>query len=45
MMAKNENVKDDYFPRGAKNDTYAQYFVGQSYLQGLVADPAVNWCR
>lgn len=43
MMAKNENVKDGViFPRGAKNDAYAQYFVGQSYLQGLVADPAVN---
>ncbi len=27
---------------GDKNDAYAQYFVGQSYLQGLVADPDVN---
>lgn len=43
MMAKNENVKDGViFPRGSKNDAYAQHFVGQSYLQGLVADPAVN---
>lgn len=25
----------DLFPRGGKNDAYAQYFVGQSYLQML----------
>ena len=42
-MAKNESVKDGIiFPKGPKNDAYAQYFVGQSYLQGLVNDPEVN---
>lgn len=25
----------DLFPRGGKNDAYAQYFIGQSYLQML----------
>lgn len=42
-MAKNENVKNGViFPAGSKNDAYAQYFVGQSYLQGLVNDPNVT---
>ncbi len=42
-MIKNENVKNGIvFPLGDKNDAYAQYFVGQSYLKGLVNDPAVN---
>ncbi len=42
-MVKNENVKNGViFPAGPKNDAYAKYFVGQSYLQGLVNDPAVN---
>ncbi|WP_283680013.1 cupin domain-containing protein [Lentilactobacillus sp. Marseille-Q4993] len=40
---KSENVKDGIiFPLGDKNDAYAQYFVGQSYLQGLVNDPKVS---
>jgi len=30
------------FPIGEKNKAYADYFVGQSYLQTLVADPKVN---
>lgn len=39
-MAKFEEVKDGViFPSGAKNEAYAQYFVGQSYLNTLVADP------
>lgn len=25
----------DLFPRGGRNDAYAQYFIGQSYLQTL----------
>ncbi|MCI1986605.1 MAG: cupin domain-containing protein [Lactobacillus sp.] len=30
------------FALGDKNTAYAQYFVGQSYLKALVADPAIN---
>ena len=42
-MAKHEEVKNGViFPIGEKNDAYAQYFIGQSYLKGLVADPKVN---
>jgi quercetin dioxygenase-like cupin family protein len=42
-MAKNEEVKDGViFPIGERNDAYARYFVGQSYLKSLVADPEVN---
>ncbi|MBO0452282.1 cupin domain-containing protein [Candidatus Enterococcus murrayae] len=42
-MVKHEEVKNGViFPIGEKNDTYAQYFIGQSYLETLVADPAVN---
>jgi quercetin dioxygenase-like cupin family protein len=43
-MAKNEEVqKGIVFPIGEKNDAYAQYFIGQSYLNGLVGgDPQVN---
>lgn len=40
---KNEEVKNGViFPIGAKNEAYAQFFTGQSYLQNLVADSAVN---
>lgn len=42
-MAKHDELKNGgVFPIGEKNDAYAQYFVGQSYLKGLVADPEVN---
>jgi quercetin dioxygenase-like cupin family protein len=42
-MAKHEEVKNGIiFPIGDKNDAYAQYFIGQSYLKGLVADPGIN---
>lgn len=42
-MAKHEEVKEGViFPIGEKNEAYAQFFVGQSYLQRLVADPDVN---
>lgn len=42
-MSKNEAaVKNGIFKVGPKNDAFAQYFQGQSYLQGLVNDPAVN---
>ncbi len=43
MMAKHEEVKKgNLFPIGEKNEAFAQYFVGQSYLNTLVADPEVN---
>jgi hypothetical protein len=43
FMSKNEEVKNGViFPVGEKNTAYAQYFVGQSYLKSLVADPEVN---
>lgn len=31
----------DIFPRGDKNDAYAKYFTGQSYLNMLTMDSAV----
>ena len=31
----------DIFPRGGKNDAYAQYFVGQSYLNMLSLEQVV----
>lgn len=40
MAAKNEAVKEGIiFPVGEKNESFAQYFIGQSYLQGLAKDP------
>lgn len=42
-MAKNESLTtDSIFPMGPKNDAYAKFFTGQSYLQGLVNDPNVS---
>lgn len=42
-MAKHEEVKEGIiFPMGDKNEAFAQYFVGQSYLRTLVHDPRVN---
>lgn len=42
-MAKNEEVKNGViFSVGEKNDAYAQYFVGQSYLKTLIADSKVS---
>lgn len=42
-MAKFEEVKDGViFPVGEKNVTYANYFMGQSYLNTLVSDPQVT---
>lgn len=42
-MVKNEQLKTtNIFPTGAKNEAYAKYFVGQSYLSNLVNDPEVN---
>ena len=42
-MTKHQEVKNGViFPIGEKNEAYAQYFIGQSYLQSLVADAAIN---
>ncbi|MGK0554211.1 cupin domain-containing protein [Macrococcus capreoli] len=42
-MTNNEEVKNGViFPVGEKNEAFAQYFIGQSYLQSLVADKDVN---
>ncbi|PMC39289.1 cupin domain-containing protein [Bacillus sp. UMB0899] len=42
-MAIHEDVKNGViFPVGEKNEAFAQYFVGQSYLKSLVSDPNVN---
>lgn len=42
-MAKHTEVKDGIiFPKGEKNDAYAKYFIGQSFLNSLVSDPDVN---
>lgn len=42
-MVKHEEVQNGViFPIGEKNDAYAQYFIGQSYLQGLISDPKIS---
>jgi quercetin dioxygenase-like cupin family protein len=42
-MAKHEEIiENGIFPIGEKNEAFAQYFIGQSYLKTLVADPEVN---
>ncbi|CAM2363236.1 cupin domain-containing protein [Listeria seeligeri] len=42
-MVKFEEVKNGViFPSGEKNDAFAKFFVGQSYLKALVADSAIN---
>ncbi|WP_071131249.1 cupin domain-containing protein [Enterococcus timonensis] len=42
-MAKFEEIKNGViFPVGEKNDAFAKYFSGQSYLDMLVADPDIN---
>jgi hypothetical protein len=39
-MAKNQEVKKGViFPIGDENTAYAQYFIGRSYFNALVADP------
>lgn len=37
-----EQVKNGLFPMGEKNEAYKDVFVGQSYLDMLVADPDIN---
>ncbi|AIQ52707.1 cupin domain-containing protein [Paenibacillus sp. FSL R7-0331] len=42
-MAKHEEVANGViFPVGEKNEAFAKYFIGQSYLKMLVADPEIN---
>lgn len=42
-MTNNENsVKNGIFGMGEKNEAYARYFVGQSYLNSLISDPEVS---
>lgn len=42
-MAKFEEVRNGViFPSGEKNEAFAHFFVGQSYLKTLVADSAIN---
>ncbi|MBO0472603.1 cupin domain-containing protein [Enterococcus ureasiticus] len=42
-MVKFEEVKNGViFPVGEKNEAFAKYFIGQSYLKNLVADPEVK---
>lgn len=36
-MAEKYNT-DTVFPKGERNDAYAQYFVGQSYLKMLTTE-------
>ncbi|MEO6868680.1 MAG: cupin domain-containing protein [Ginsengibacter sp.] len=35
-------MSNSIFDVGDKNDAYAHYFEGQSYLKSLVADPGIN---
>ncbi|MCT6822087.1 MAG: cupin domain-containing protein [Lactobacillus apis] len=42
MTNNEESVKKGLFPLGEKNEAYQKYFIGQSYLENLVADPALN---
>ncbi|XRG79355.1 cupin domain-containing protein [Rossellomorea sp. GAMAL-10_SWC] len=42
-MIKNEEIKNGViFPVGEKNEAFAQFFVGQSYLKTLIDDPNVS---
>lgn len=42
-MIKHEEVENGIiFPVGEKNEAFAQYFIGQSYLKMLIADPKIN---
>lgn len=42
-MTNNEAaVKHNIFPVGDPNVAYQQFFVGQSYLNTLISDPAIN---
>ena len=38
-MTKNDFQKEDIFPIGEENTAFSQYFIGKSYLTGLVPQP------
>lgn len=40
-MNKNEFDEKLTFPQGPKNEAYADFFTGQSYLENLVSDAAL----
>lgn len=42
MNNHEDEVKNSLFDLGDKNEAYQKYFIGQSYLQNLVADPKIN---
>ena len=42
IIVNEEQVKNGLFPMGEKNEAYKDVFVGQSYLDMLVADPDIN---
>ena len=43
LKIEHEEVKSGIiFTIGEKNDAYAQYFIGQSYLKGLVGGPQIS---
>lgn len=42
MTNNKQTVTHGIFDMGDKNDAYAKYFVGQSYLNNLIKDPAIN---
>lgn len=41
-MNNEQTVTNGIFARGNENINYAQYFIGTSYLNNLVADPDVS---
>jgi len=42
-MVKHKEVENGViFPVGEKNEAYAEFFVGQSYLHPLIADPTID---
>lgn len=42
-MELNTNVKEGIiFPLGDENEAYAKYFIGKSFVAGLVNDPEIN---
>ena len=38
-MTKSDFQKEDIFPIGDENTAFSQYFIGKSYLAGLVPQP------
>lgn len=40
-MSRVDNEKNNVFPTGEKNDAYAQYFIGQSYLKILTDERVI----